>query len=33
MRTGRAENYHHPRMLMLNILALDRLAARRGMPA
>ncbi len=27
-RTGRAENYHHPRMLMLNILALDDMIAR-----
>jgi hypothetical protein len=32
-RTGRAENYHHPLMLMLNILALDRLMARGGPPA
>jgi hypothetical protein len=32
-RTGRAENYHHPRMLMLNILALDRLMARGRKPA
>lgn len=27
-RTGRAENYHHPRMLMLNLLALERMIAR-----
>ncbi len=32
-RTGRAENYHHPRMLMLNLLALDRMIAREGAPA
>lgn len=32
-RTGRAENYHHPRMLMLNIHSLDRMVARRGTPA
>lgn len=29
-RTGRAEHYHHPRMLMLNILALDQMLARQG---
>lgn len=32
-RTGRAENYHHPRMLTLNLLALDRMIARRRSPA
>ena len=32
-RTGRAENYHHPRMLMLNLRALDRMIAREGAPA
>jgi hypothetical protein len=33
IRTGRAENYHHPRMLMLNLLALDRMIARQRAPA
>ncbi|MBL8232179.1 MAG: AGE family epimerase/isomerase [Bryobacterales bacterium] len=28
----RAENYHHPRFLMLNLLASDRLVQRRGTP-
>jgi N-acylglucosamine 2-epimerase len=31
--TGRAENYHHPRMLMLNVLALDRMIAGGEAPA
>ncbi len=30
---GRAENYHHPRFLMLNLLATERLIARKGLPA
>ena len=29
----RVENYHHPRHLMLNLLALDRLIARGGKPS
>ncbi len=29
----RAENYHHPRYLMLNLLAAERLIHRRGKPA
>ncbi len=29
----RAENYHHPRFLMLNLLAVERLIARKGVPA
>jgi len=28
----RAENYHHPRFLMLNLLAVDRMIARKGAP-
>ena len=28
----RAENYHHPRFLMLNLLAAERLIARKGEP-
>jgi len=28
----RAENYHHPRFLMLNLLAVERLIARKGAP-
>jgi N-acylglucosamine 2-epimerase len=31
--TARVENYHHPRHLMMNLLALDRLIARRGKPS
>lgn len=30
---ARVENYHHPRHLMLNLLALDRLIARGGEPS
>jgi hypothetical protein len=29
----RAENYHQPRFLMLNLLAAERLLARDGKPA
>jgi mannose/cellobiose epimerase-like protein (N-acyl-D-glucosamine 2-epimerase family) len=29
----RVENYHHPRFLMLNLLAVERLLARNGKPA
>ncbi len=29
---ARAENYHHPRFLMLNLLATERLLARNGLP-
>ncbi len=29
----RVENYHHPRHLMLNLLALDRIIARNGAPS
>jgi mannose/cellobiose epimerase-like protein (N-acyl-D-glucosamine 2-epimerase family) len=32
-RTGRAENYHHPRMLMANLLTLDRMIAGERDPA
>lgn len=31
-RTGRAENYHHPRMLMFNVLGLDRMVGRQRSP-
>jgi mannose/cellobiose epimerase-like protein (N-acyl-D-glucosamine 2-epimerase family) len=30
---NRVENYHHPRHLMLNLLALDRLISRQGNPS
>ena len=30
---ARVENYHHPRHLMLNVLALDRIIARGGKPS
>jgi N-acylglucosamine 2-epimerase len=29
---NRVENYHHPRHLMLNLLALDRMIGRQGQP-
>jgi len=28
----RAENYHQPRFLMLNLLAVERMIARKGKP-
>jgi len=28
--TGRAENFHHPRHLMLNLLSIERMIERNG---